>query len=124
MPSEDYAPVVRGALKLKGSTPSGVTKKKKKKKKTTKPTTESEGSEAKKGALQKALEEEDAASTDIVRKGKGKEGENGDGEGDMRELEERGNDGKTASERAREEMRRKRVCFFFTFSLLMTWEGI
>jgi hypothetical protein len=40
-------------------------------------------------------------------------------EGD-RELEERGKDGKTASERAYEEMRRKRVCisyFYFDFEI-------
>ena len=30
MPSDDYAPVVRGGLKLKGSAPSGIKKKKKK----------------------------------------------------------------------------------------------
>ncbi|KUJ15398.1 DUF1754-domain-containing protein [Mollisia scopiformis] len=91
MPSDDYTPVVRGALKLKGSTPSGITKKKKKK--TPKPAPESEASTSKQSAFQKALEEEDASTK----------------EDDLRELEERGHDGKTASERAREEMRRKRL---------------
>merc|ERR1712093_155816 len=82
MPADEYAPVVRGALKLKGSTPSGIKKKKKKPK-----ISDTEASSSKKSALQSALEDEDA----------------------LRELEERGGDGKTASERAYEEMRRKRL---------------
>jgi protein FAM32A len=102
MPSD--APVIRGALKLKGS---GITKKKKKKAKA-----DAESSEDKKSAIQKALEEEDTAvGKEVVKsksKGKGEDAE-GEEEGD-RELEERGHDGKTASERAYEEMRRKRVC--------------
>ncbi|KAE8452544.1 hypothetical protein EG329_000447 [Mollisiaceae sp. DMI_Dod_QoI] len=111
MPSDDYAPIVRGALKLKGSTPSGITKKKKKKPKTT--SSDAETSDAKKSALQKALEEEDAsASPDMIHRkkdDKGEGGEEGGEEEDLRELEDRGGDGKTASERAREEMRRKRL---------------
>ncbi|TAQ84634.1 hypothetical protein B7494_g7044 [Chlorociboria aeruginascens] len=93
--TDDYAPVVRGGLKLKGgSKPSGITKKKKKKSK--------EPAEAQKSALQSALEDED-----VVKEGeRGAEG--GEGE-ELRELESRGGDGKTASERAREEMRRKRL---------------
>lgn len=122
MPADEYAPVVRGALKLKGSAPSGIKKKKKKPK-----TSESEASSStKKSALQSALEEEDAESSKAVVKGKGNaKGEDGvEEELDevaLRELEERGGDGKTASERAYEEMRRKRVCFlrfcFFAVSL-------
>ncbi len=106
MPSDDYIPVVRGALKLKGSGPSGVTKKKKKSK--TKPTDpSSSSSDPKTTALQKALEEEDAATSS--KKG-GRSGEDGDlDEEKLRELEERDGDGKTASERAYEEVRRKRV---------------
>jgi protein FAM32A len=102
MPSDEYAPIVRGALKLKGSTPTGVTKKKKKKK-------EKAGEEEKKSAIQKALEEEDASTSREIMKSEstGEDGEEGE-----RELEERGNDGKTASERAYEEMRRKRVWNF------------
>jgi len=89
-------------LKLKGS---GISKKKKKKAKP------SDESSEKKSAIQKALEDEDSAvGKEVVKsKGKGKE-EDGDEEGQgLRELEERGNDGKTASERAYEEMRRKRL---------------
>ncbi|KAH7336438.1 hypothetical protein BKA65DRAFT_479343 [Rhexocercosporidium sp. MPI-PUGE-AT-0058] len=108
MPADEYAPVVRGALKLKGAAPSGIKKKKKKPK-----TSDSEASSStKKSALQSALEEEDAGSSKAVVKGKG----NGEGgreeeldEVALRELEERGGDGKTASERAYEEMRRKRL---------------
>jgi protein FAM32A len=108
MPADEYSSVVRGGLKLKGSAPSGVSKKKKK----SKPKTEGEGSESKKEKILKALEDEDSAVGKELEKGKGeaKGGDEGkdEGEGD-RELEERGNDGKTASERAYEEMRRKRV---------------
>jgi protein FAM32A len=106
MPSDEYAPVIRGALKLKGSGPSGVTKKKKKK-----PKPAAESSEDKKSAIQKALEDEDASTSKEIseRKAKGDD----DAEDGSRDLEEKGNDGKTASERAFEEMRRKRVCFAF-----------
>jgi len=102
MPGDEYSSVVRGGLKLKG----GVTKKKKKAKKPA-------DDQGKKDALRKALEDEDAALSKTVAK-MAKDGEvkdDGEEEGD-RELEERGNDGKTASERAYEEMRRKRVSFF------------
>jgi protein FAM32A len=95
MPSDDYAPTARGGLKLKGSNsgkPSGVEKKKKKKKKP-------------QDTLQKALEDEEASA-----KNADADEEELD-EAKLRELEERGGDGKTASERAQEEMRRRRVCF-------------
>jgi len=105
MPADVYAPVVRGALKLKGSTPSGIKKKKKKPK-----ISDTEASSSKKSALQSALEEEDAESSKaIAKKGKGEAAEEELDEEALRELEERGGDGKTASERAYEEMRRKRL---------------
>ena len=107
MPADEYAPVVRGALKLKGSAPSGIKKKKKKPK-----TSDAAASSSKKSALQSALEEEDAESSKaITKKRKGEGSEEDLDEEALRELEERGGDGKTASERAYEEMRRKRVCF-------------
>ncbi|CZR58051.1 uncharacterized protein PAC_07941 [Phialocephala subalpina] len=108
MPSDDYQPVVRGALKLKGSGPAGITKKKKKKPKST---TDVDASSSKTSALQKALEDEDSAAGKELVKRKNKSEEEGEemGKEEPRELEERGNDGKTASERAREEMRRKRL---------------
>lgn len=109
MPADDYAPVVRGALKLKGSAPSGIKKKKKKPKTSNDSET---ATSSKKSALQAALEEKDAESGKAVVKGKRKSGE-GEEEVDeekLRELEDRGGNGKTASERAYEEMRRKRVC--------------
>jgi len=106
MPGDEYASVVRGGLKLKGS--AGIAKKKKKKAKAV----EGEVGESKKSAIQKALEDEDASTPKEVErkkakvKGDGEEGEEREGD---RELEERGHDGKTASERAYEEMRRKRL---------------
>lgn len=115
MPSDAYSSVVRGGLKLKGSAPAGVLKRKKK----SKAKAEGEAGESKKDALQKALEDEDSAVGKELVKGKGKEEIDGEEDGD-RELEERGNDGKTASERAYEEMRRKRVSFF---SSLVRWCG-
>ncbi|RFU34634.1 hypothetical protein B7463_g1727, partial [Scytalidium lignicola] len=100
MPSDDYTPVVRGGLKLKGAAkPAGITKKKKKKK-------EGKDSDSQTQAIQKALEDEDVGSSKLV------ESEEGTVEMDdaaLRELEERGGDGKTAAERAHEEMRRKRL---------------
>ena len=105
MPSDDYA-AIRGGLKLKGSKPAGVTKKKKKSKApkdsntTSKDTTEGETT-----ALQKALEDEDAEASRL-KDGKGEDLD----ETKLRELDPRDDDGKTASERQYEEMRRKRVC--------------
>jgi protein FAM32A len=104
MPADEYSSVVRGGLKLKGG--SGVTKKKKKSKAKL-----ADGE--KKDAIQKALEDEDASTAKEIEKRKVEGDGEGEEEGD-RELEERGNDGKTASERAYEEMRRKRVCLEFT----------
>ena len=107
MPSDDYSSSVGGGLKLKGGAsiakPSGIKKKKKKK------TVASQAaSDSKTEALQKALGEEDAAQK---KSGKG----DGDAEEELseeqlRDLEYRSGDGKTASERAHEEMRRRRVC--------------
>ena len=110
MPSDDYTTAIRGSLKLKGgpSKPEGVKKKKKK----VKPPTDE--------ALQKALDDADqdggSSSKEVVKgKKKDKESEKEDEELDeaqLRELDPRGGDGKTASERAYEEVRRKRVCLF------------
>jgi protein FAM32A len=101
MPGDEYSCVVRGGLKLKGG--SGVTKKKKKAK--------VKAADGEKDAIQKALEDEDASTAKEVEKRRTEGGGEAEEEGD-RELEERGNDGKTASERAYEEMRRKRVSQF------------
>jgi protein FAM32A len=114
MPSDDYS-AIRGGLKLKGSKPAGVTKKKKKSKtpKDTNTTSNddasqdiAEGEKSKLSALQKALEDED-----VDMRGKDGKGEELD-EVKLRELDPRDDDGKTASERQYEDMRRKRVCFF------------
>jgi len=114
MPADEYSSVVRGGLKLKGTAPSGISKKKKKDKKKPKEAADGEKRESKNGALRKALEDEDEAMVRARDKGEG--GGEGEEEGD-RELEVRGNDGKTASERAYEEMRRRRVSCFLSFFL-------
>ncbi|KAK2629888.1 hypothetical protein QTJ16_000708 [Diplocarpon rosae] len=105
MPGDEYASVVRGGLKLKGGAPTGIPKKKKKK---SKAASESEASSAsKKSALQSALEDEDAGSSQaIVRRKERSQDCNGMDldEERLRELEGRGGDGKTASERAYEEL--------------------
>ena len=102
MPGDEYTSTIRGGLKLKGAKPSGVTKKKKKPKapKESDSRAEAEGSGGEKGALQKALEDEDAETS---------RHKDEPSEAQLRELDPRGDDGKTASERQYEEMRRKRV---------------
>lgn len=121
MPSDEYASSVRGSLKLKGATPTGITKKKKKKT-SSKPVAVAE---AEKQDKEKDDDEEDTS------KGKKKQSRSArvDEEGadatedlndaELRELEtrDREGDGKTASERAYEEMRRKRVCFYILLLL-------
>jgi len=97
MPSDEYASSSRGGLKLKGG--SGITKKKKKKAKKD----PDAPSSSKTSAIQRALEDEDAAGKE------GLDGQEESSEKESRELEERGGDGKTASERAQEEMRRRRL---------------
>jgi len=95
--SDDYTPIVRGGLKLKGSKPSGIKKKSKSK-------TSSSSSLAK-------IPSAAPTSSSQKEKRKDDDGEEEADEEKLRELDPRGDDGKTASERAYEEMRRKRVCF-------------
>ena len=98
MPADEYSSAVRGGLKLKGSSsskPQGIKKKKKKAK-------EKDPSNTEASAIQKALADEDVKQDDELS------------EGQLRELEERGRDGKTASEKAYEDMRKKRVGFSCT----------
>jgi hypothetical protein len=103
MPDDDpYATVNRGGLKLKGAKPTGVEKKKKKKKQ---PTADSSSSKA----LTKVLSDEDGKAKDDAEEELDEE--------KLKDLEDRGSDGKTAAERAAEEMRRKRVCLpYISFS--------
>ena len=90
MPTDDYH-TPGGGLKLKGSKPTGIKKKKKK---------PSSSTPSKESALQKAQDEDASGSKPSA----------GDEDDESRELEQRDpHDGKTASERAAEEMRRKRV---------------
>lgn len=110
---DDYSST-GGGLKLKGAaTGAGISKKKKKKKNTAIPniSTSTAGSET---ALQKALKDEDTLETkdsgEAVRKGDGESGSDGLSEEQLRTLDPRDQSGKTASERAHEEMRRRRVC--------------
>lgn len=105
MASDDYASAIGGGLKLKGSKPSGVTKKKKNKNKS-KP--DSDDSTA--AALQKALADEERAAAaekteDVTRE-------------EQEEYEPGG--GKTEAERKYEEMRRKRVRLYIPPSPLST----
>jgi protein FAM32A len=89
MPDDDYH-TPGGGLKLKGSKPTGIKKKKKK--------SSSASTLSRDTALQKAAAEEACSS---------KQSEDDD---ELRELEQRDpHDGKTAAEKAAEEMRRKRV---------------
>jgi len=106
MPSDDYTSTSRGSLKLKGSTPSGIKKKKKKDK--SKLSVVAEGGAAADSALQKVLADEDTSTMKGHDDKKGERDEELD-ETQLRELETRDGDGKTASERQYEEMRRKRV---------------
>jgi protein FAM32A len=103
MPDDDpYATVNRGGLKLKGAKPTGVEKKKKKKKQ---PTAHSSSSKT----LTKVLSDEDGKVKDDAEEELDEE--------KLKDLEDRGSDGKTAAERAAEEMRRKRVCLpYISFS--------
>ncbi|CAG8982108.1 hypothetical protein HYALB_00003200 [Hymenoscyphus albidus] len=103
MPSDDYTPIVRGGLKLKGSSSAGIKKKKKKDKSKT-----STGA-TKEEALTKAIENKDTEKTEKDDEDEVYRGEDGE-ELDLTTLEQRSaNDGKTASERAYEENRRKRL---------------
>ncbi|RDW64866.1 hypothetical protein BP6252_10517 [Coleophoma cylindrospora] len=95
MASDDYTPSIGGGLKLKGSKPTGVTKKKKKDKKA-----KSEDSGA---AIQKALKEVDK---EALKEFEEKEGDAGEA---RREAEEELGHGKTEAEKRRDEMRRKRL---------------
>ncbi|KAH6673127.1 hypothetical protein B0J14DRAFT_639095 [Halenospora varia] len=105
MPSDEYASTSRGGLKLKGAKPTGVEKKKKKKSKTV----PSAGATA--SSSKDVPEDEPASSKSIEKRRKSNEEDNEEelDESKLRELEDRGHDGKTASERAYEETRRKRL---------------
>ncbi|TGO24889.1 hypothetical protein BPAE_0092g00070 [Botrytis paeoniae] len=96
---DDYS-FTGGGLKLKGaSTGAGITKKKKKKK-VTPPTTSTSPSTAT-TTLQKALKDEDAAKPTSEETEMSEE--------QLKSLDPRDASGKTASERAHEEMRRRRL---------------
>ena len=107
---DDYS-FTGGGLKLKGaSTGAGITKKKKKKK-VPPPTTSTSPpppSTTAATTLQKALKDEDAAKPDSEETEMSEE--------QLKSLDPRDASGKTASERAHEEMRRRRVCYLL-FSL-------
>ncbi|KAB8304198.1 hypothetical protein EYC80_003616 [Monilinia laxa] len=109
---DDYSST-GGGLKLKGAgTGAGISKKKKKKKNTaiTNTSTSTAGLDT---ALQKALKDEDTLETktsgEVSRKGDAENCSDGLSEEQLRTLEPRDQTGKTASERAHEEMRRRRL---------------
>ncbi|TGO46169.1 hypothetical protein BCON_0340g00020 [Botryotinia convoluta] len=99
---DDYS-FTGGGLKLKGaSTGAGITKKKKKKKKVPPPTTSTSPSPSiTTTTLQKALKDEDATKPTSEETEMSEE--------QLKSLDPRDASGKTASERAHEEMRRRRL---------------
>ncbi|TGO08496.1 hypothetical protein BTUL_0206g00160 [Botrytis tulipae] len=98
---DDYS-FTGGGLKLKGaSTGAGITKKKKKKKVPAPTTSTSPSPSTTTSTLQNALKDEDAA--------KPTSDETEMSEDQLRSLDPRDASGKTASERAHEEMRRRRL---------------
>jgi protein FAM32A len=101
MASDDYSAAIGGGLKLKGSKPSGVTKKKKKDKSKAKP----DPDEPKTSALQRALADEDPGD---AQEGAATAGSEARSVGNDDEDYEPGSS-KTEAERKYEEMRRKRV---------------
>lgn len=112
MPSDDYKPVVRGGLKLKGAT-TGITKTKTKTKKPKKPKT----LDADSPILAHALTSTDKAAGNAKRSSSSSSHERPD-EDEQRQhihaedeisVDESAGRDKTASERAYDEMRRKRV---------------
>lgn len=100
MASDDYSAAIGGGLKLKGSKPSGVTKKKKKDKSKGKP----DPDDNKTSALQRALADEDPGAKD----GTARAASEARSVGNEDEDYEPGSS-KTEAERKYEEMRRKRV---------------
>lgn len=100
MAGDDYSVAIGGGLKLKGSKPSGVTKKKKKDK--SKPKDKSTIS-----ALNSALADEEQAARKDAEKERGQD--TVDERGEDEEEYEPGSS-KTDAERKYEEMKRKRVC--------------
>jgi protein FAM32A len=110
MPSDDYASVSRGGLKLKGVAGSKVEKKKKKKK-------PKDDVSAREGPAQEAEKDTDRALSKVLADEDGKiknvDGvDQGDGEevpGEAREGERELGSGKTEAERRHEERRRKMV---------------
>jgi protein FAM32A len=98
MGSDDYSAAVSGGLKLKGSKPSGVTKKKKKSK-------PKDTDDSKATATQSTLADEERAAA-----AESSAGATGAQEGDGNEEEEyEPSSSKTEAERKYEDMRRKRV---------------
>ncbi len=127
MPVEDYTPVTRGGLKLKGGAPMGVKKKKKKEKRQEK---EEPSGSRRREAMEKAIgdEERDDDRTpgkEMAMNAEEEVGHLSDGQGQDEVVS------KTESERAAEELRKKRVslapafrsgCFPGDFS--RRWGGI
>ncbi|POS86588.1 hypothetical protein EPUL_002094 [Erysiphe pulchra] len=111
-PSEEYAPIVRGPLKLKGSGPSGIQKKKKKKKKPINHDQESpnhnENLSAPLGQSKTLADdgdrihnEDESAASSLTKKDAFQQ--------DNESIDQDRAAGKTASEQAFEEMRKKRL---------------
>ncbi|KAI1003082.1 hypothetical protein K3495_g5123 [Podosphaera aphanis] len=101
MTTDEYTPVVRGPLKLKGSGPVGITKKKKKKKK--KAGEVSSHGDTAGDASKSSVSSEDVSS--LAQEAPLSEGPMITADAELAE----GDGMKTASERAYEEMRRRRL---------------
>jgi protein FAM32A len=96
MPGDEYTSI-SGGLKLKGSKPSGISKTKKSKKAKAKPSKPGDESIP------------DIVVTETQNEDGGADKKEGD-DAASRETDSKDEDGKTASERQFEEVRRKRVC--------------
>ncbi|KAL3428251.1 hypothetical protein PVAG01_01760 [Phlyctema vagabunda] len=99
MPSDDYSSSIGGGLKLKGVS-GGAIKKSKKKGSKKNGSSNSTKKPVDATAIQKALEDEDAAASTTAP---------GAREDELREAEEDLNASKTEAEKRKEEMRRKRL---------------
>ena len=104
MTGDDYSAAISGGLKLKGSKPSGVTKKKKKEKKNKDDSTAT--------ALQNALADEEQAAAAEKTHAEEQQAEAAD------EEDYEPGSSKTEAERKYEEMRRKRVRPFTSLHIL------
>ncbi|TVY12514.1 Protein FAM32A [Lachnellula arida] len=110
MPSDDYTPTVRGGLKLKGSAPTGIKKKKKSKTSTITTTSTSTSEPTTSTTLQNPPTEETPSTSTSSSNPPHDPNHDPTQNLNLKTLEQKSSsDGKTPSERAYEETRRKRL---------------